>query len=319
MAGAIFHVGVRRSTNPHVPCAQLVGCALVALPLMGGTTFAGKLARRGWSAAIVVSACALAACGGGEESTADTTSAAPTTAVTTTVNASSNSDGSRPPVDGTSTAGTTTTNSSPVVDTEVAESTSVVTTTIAAMSGGLSLERDGLGVVQFGTDLETTVATLTATIGAPSALQAAFQDTGSTSRAGANWDGLVITFTGPVDGPLAFWAYEFGRVHEVDSTGALTEGDLWVARGWQSATATSDGIAPATPVASVAGLHPTVYLPDCGRALQPSSLLGGAGSPGQALFLEPSETGLFVRIAGDGTVFSVGAQASPNLLACDGG
>lgn len=271
---------------------------------------------RGWAMAVVLGAWALAACGGDgdadeADADADEVTAASTTTSTSTPNAST------PPPTGNESADDA---DAPVVtQTNEAPTTSTTATTTTEPPSGLTLAPDGLGVVQFGADRETTLAALIDAIGAPTVVQEPFQDSSSTARAGASWPGLSLTFTGPVDGPLLFWGYEFGRVHAVDASGALTDGDPWVPVGWQTTTATSDGIAPATPVVDVAESHPEVYMPDCGRTPQAASLLRGAGSPGQLLFLEPAELGLFVRVATDGTIFSVGAQASPNPFSCDGG
>lgn len=273
---------------------------------------------RGWAMAVVLGAWALAACGGdgdAADADADEVTAASTTTSTSTPNASTPPPTGNESADDADAPVVTQTNEAPTTSTTAA----TTTTTTTEPPSGLTLAPDGLGVVQFGADRETTLAALIDAIGAPTVVQEPFQDSSSTARAGASWPGLSLTFTGPVDGPLLFWGYEFGRVHAVDASGALTDGDPWVPVGWQTTTATSDGIAPATPVVDVAESHPEVYMPDCGRTPQAASLLRGAGSPGQLLFLEPAELGLFVRVATDGTIFSVGAQASPNPFSCDGG
>ncbi len=274
-------------------------------------TAATRSVRRVAAAGIVV--VGLAACGSDDGAGTDATSAATSTVATPPVPTSTVA---TPPVP---TTQIPTTPAQETIPETIPETTgAAVDTTETPVAVGLVLRPDGLGENRFGDDRASVIDALTASIGTPISVPEPYQDSANTSRASAVWDGLAVTFTGPVDGPLAFSAYEFGRVHQVDASGSLTEGEPWAPAGWQAGTATDDGISPGVAVLTVAEGHPTVHVPDCGRPLQPSSLLGGAGTIGQTLFLEPVESGLYVRVATDGTIFSVGAQAAPNEFACDG-
>lgn len=270
---------------------------------MGGPNVSGRRTAswlRPLMAAVAVGAL-VAACGGDGDGGAETSSSSTVTPPAAPPSAPPAAPPTSPPA---------------APDTQSTASPSPTSTPAAV--AGLLLEPDGLGIVDFGGEYEAVIEALTAEIGAPRWEPVTYQDGGMTSRSLADWDGLSLTFTGPVDGPLTLWSYEFGRAEAVADDGTPIAGVPWEPTGWQLATATADGIAPGTPAATAAETRPNVYVPDCGRPLQQASLLHGAGEPGQTLFFEPMESGLYVRVTPTGTILAVGAQASPNELACDG-
>lgn len=258
----------------------------------------------------ILAGAATSACGsdGGEATDSTTEDTTPLPSVTST---------SASPVDGGSADGPSGTAGGAPDSTLVVPSTAAATPTTAAATAGLVLLTDGFDVVTFGTPAAATVDAVSAVIGPPTSVSEPFQDSPTTFRGSASWNGLDLTFSGPSE-EVAFSGYEFGRRFGTTASGTPDEGAPWTPNEWQAVTATADALRPGSPSGDLLSGYPTLYALDCGRPLVPVGLAGGAGTPGQQLFLAPQEQGLFVRLSGDGTIFSIGAQAAPNPLICDG-
>lgn len=260
---------------------------------------------------VAILACAAAsACGSGDGETANGTT--DDTAALPAVTSASASPG-----DGGTTDGSPGTAGGAPDSTPVVPSTATATSTTAAAAAGLVLLPDGFDVISFGAPVSATVDAVSAVIGPPTTVREPFQDSPTTFRSSATWNGLDLTFSGPSE-EVTFSGYEYGRRFGAASDGTPTEGDPWTPNDWQAVTSTADALKPAAPSGDLLSAYPTLYALDCGRPLVPVGLAGGAGTPGQQLFLAPHEQGLFVRLAADGTIFSIGAQAAPNPLICDG-
>lgn len=261
--------------------------------------------------AIVVGA-AASACGSDDD--AGTTTTSSTTSVT---------DGAPAPAPGAASGGAgpaggspTTARAVPAPALTASPGTTAPAPTTAAPDAGLVLLPEGLDVVAFGASMTETVDVLTAVIGPPTSVGQAFQDGPTSFRNWAAWEHLHLDFSGS-SADVTFSGYEFGRQF-VDTNGNSTEHDSWEPNEWQAVTATTDGLTTGSPTSDLATDHPALYQPDCGRPLVAVEMASGAAAPGQQLFLQPQEQGLYVRLAADGTIFSIGAQARPNPMLCDG-
>lgn len=194
----------------------------------------------------------------------------------------------------------------------------ISTSSPPATESPLSLLPDGLGIVSFYDSYTDVLQRLTEVLGEPDYIGNDVFEPAIGIMRRVTWGHLGVDFTGD-EASLSFSGYRLAKdteVEGVDGEYRLTLLD-WAPEPWEQQLSTDAGIGIDDTVVDANEAYPTVYAARCNSVVEPTTLVAADETVDQ-LFVAPEQAGLYLQRPVDGTVWSVGAQAVPNPLLCDG-